>query len=581
MEDWISFEDYLLSIDNGDKYYSNGKKWKRCADDEVICKQPPDFWVMKYQYDSDEQAVEYYIEAGEYYRREGEIIYYVREGRNHPIVWMEEGCSIEDMMNSKWVRDKTEIARLLKSYFKQNIERYYKSHRSDFFRCGWTNTDGKYEYLSITYRESYKREYIENMLNLSKDVYVKRHFEKVNDKEQLSANCLDALNFLKTDRRLVAIFAYTIHALIWDYKYDYDLWKYGQTLKWLDNMDTLFFSMCLYGKDDLKSKAVANAVLDLFGSPENVGKISLKHHISATSIDSRVERLRFYGSVPIIVTSKTNHILKSSAIVRELYRKRWEGRLFVYPVFISNIPINVDEMINIETSGIAFPDPKTEKNEIRAFHAGLMEIIGCFIFFLRNIASKNKKTAFKNYNLDRVKTELEQNGYDIQENLPVFLLYVALTDFSVFLNKIGLNDEAEQLKQMYKEGFIDNDKIIMPNTEESNPEQFDEYLLLIKEIVQDRERQQYDWVKEGNEPRGERERCYYLEADKWYQYFSARAQNKKLKPIKQRVIVNYMYERGLLKTANERTKGLKRNNQYYLTIKADQFDKLIDELLSQ
>lgn len=576
MKDWISFEDYLWSIDNGDKYYYDGKKWKRYEDDEVICKKPPDFWVMTSEYNREELAVECYIAVGKHNIEDYSIIYYVREGKNCPIVRMDEDSSIEDVMSEDWVRDNTEIARLLKSYFRQNIERYYTIHRSDFFKCGWGmyNEIG-YQYRSVTYRSKNPRECFENMLNVNK------YFKEIDDKKELSANCLDALELLKTDRRLVAIFAYTIHALIWDYKYEYDLWRYEQALKWLDNMDTLFFSMCLYGKDDLKSKAVANAVLDLFRSPENVEKISLQHHISATSIDSRVDRLRFYGSVPIIVTSKTNRILKSSAIVRELYRKRRSGRLFVYPAFISNIPINVDEMINIETSEIAFPDPKTEKNEIRAFHAGLMEIIGCFIFFLRNIASKNKKTAFKNYNLDRVKTELEQNGYDIQENLPAFLLYVALTDFGIFLNKIGLNDESERLKKIYREGFIYSDKTTVPKAEESNPEQFDEYLLRINEIVQDRKRPQYEWVKESNEPKGEHERCYYLKADKWYEDFSARVQRKKLNPVKKRVIVNYLYDRGLLKTANPQTKGLKRNNQYYLVIKADQFDQLIDELHQQ
>ena len=50
MKDWISFEDYLWSIDNGDKYYYDGKKWQRYEDDEVICKKPPDFWVMTSEY---------------------------------------------------------------------------------------------------------------------------------------------------------------------------------------------------------------------------------------------------------------------------------------------------------------------------------------------------------------------------------------------------------------------------------------------------------------------------------------------------------------------------------------------------
>ena len=573
MEDWISFEEYLDSIDDGRKYCKEGKKWRTLSEGKTICKQPPDFWIRSSECDWDEQVVECYVAIGRHNKEEDSIIYYVREGKNHFIVKMDEECSIEDVMSEDWVRDKPEIARLLKAYLKQNIERYYTFHRSVFFKCGWVmSTDVGYQYKSVTYRSTDTRECFANMLNINKCV------KEINNKEQLSANCIQALSFLQTDGRLVAVFAYTIHALIWDYKYDYNLRSYEQALKWLDNIDTLFFSMCLYGKDDLKSKAVANVLLDLFSSPKEWGRISLKHHISATSIDNKLDKMMHYGSVPIIVTSRTNRIIKKSEIVSKFYKRRRLGELYVSPVFISNSPINADEMINIETSGMVFPDPKTEKNELIALHSGVLEIINYFIVFLRDGAG-NK--SFFSKNIEQVRSEIKQDDYWIQDNLPTFLLYVALTDFGIFLNKIGLNDESERLKKIYRESFIYSDKTTVPKSEESNPEQFDEYLLRINEIVQDRKRPRYEWVKESNEPKGEHERCYYLKADKWYEDFSARVQRKKLNPVKKRVIVNYLYDRGLLKTANPQTKGLKRNNQYYLVIKADQFDQLIDELHQQ
>ena len=357
----------------------------------------------------------------------------------------------------------------------------------------------------------------------------------------------------------------------------------------MENFDSIFFSICIYGNEFVKAKAIANVLSNLFDNPKKDWKnIPKTPHFSATSVVDRIGSLKRYSSVPVIVTSKTNHIIKSAKVLKELYIKRRTGKLFLFPVYINDTAINVDEMLNIGIDNIKLPFALNDKEAIWKMHHGALELLYYFLLFLckldiqsqvelrereavwtniRRNVDGDKFMAMKELNLSE-----EEDAVWLNDNLPTFLLYVALYDFGLFLNYIGYQEQAVKLKKLYRKAFIDSP---LPCDKGSNLQNFfddKEYLRCMGNMIKIHLSKQADWLFEGNEPRGMKERCYYLLKSEWYEHFCKVVKSEGLSNISERNMMAILKQRHLLK----RQKGssanvVLRKGQYYLAVLANEF----------
>ena len=86
-----------------------------------------------------------------------------------------------------------------------------------------------------------------------------------------------------------------------------------------------------------------------------------------------------------------------------------------------------------------------------------------------------------------------------------------------------------------------------------------------------------EWLFEGNEPRGEKERCYYMQAV-WYEKFSENVKKEKMPKISQRKMIAILKKYGYLKQQKNSTANvLQRDKKPYYTILADAFTEAVNQ----
>jgi len=350
---------------------------------------------------------------------------------------------IKELYKDNWVKDKGELTKLLERYIRHYIKFFLETKSYTLTYCGWKREFNGKEFYSLTKRRGGDFPFIQDMFG--SNVY-----EMYRNKEDFSkillkySQCKEFYDFLFTNPTLIGIFAYTIHALVWDYGCGYEKKNYDLWLSDVENRDALFFSVCLYGKDTDKAKVIANILCNVFNPPQKSWtNISTKHHISATSLKTTVVKLKKYSSVPIIVTSKTNHMMKSSKIVKELYRNREAMKLFVYPVYINDTPINVDEIVNFNVDSVLLPFSVKDKETACKLYKQMTVLLFSFIVYLRDKsmdekADRNQWVEPKNLmeelkSLMNAKKNFEEDW--VENNLPTFLLYAALKFFCDFIKQ--------------------------------------------------------------------------------------------------------------------------------------------------
>lgn len=498
---------------------------------------------------------------------------------------------IKTLYKDKWVKDRSELTILLQRYIRRYIKGYLETKSYILAYCGWKREYNGKEFYSLTKRKGWIFPYIQDMFGSS--VYGMHENKEDFSKILLKFNqCKEFYEFLFSNPTLIGIFAYTIHALIWDYGCEYEKKNYDLWLSNVENRDALFFSACLYGKDTDKTKVIANILCNVFNSPQNSWSyISTKHHISATSLKTTVDKLKRYSSVPIIVTSKSNHMMKSSKIVKELYRHREAMKLFVYPVYINDTPINVDEIVNFNMDSVLLPFSVKDKEAACKLYEQMTVLVFSFVAYLRDksmderadstqwVEPKNLMAELKNL-LD-ARRDLEEDW--VEKNLPLFLLYAALKFFCDFIKQFQ-KEEGEKLLSIYRDCIVNagqtEDSKRQTQKIQISTEQGKRYLLCLNELIQESLKQKEDWLYEGYEPRGEKERCYYMEAV-WYDKFHKKVEKEKMPTINRRGdIIAILKQYGFLKVQKTGPANvLKRGSEpkYYYTILADAFTEAVNQ----
>lgn len=416
-----------------------------------------------------------YVELGftlEDEDRETEVNGYVEDLKRGNIIVEPEDIqeNLEELYKKKWMENKQELISLFTRYTKYYIKNYLKTHYSVLAYCGWkTEEEGK-EFYSLTKRTGGNFPYIRDMFGW--DIYQmyrsREEFPYILDKFN---QCRELYDLLFKNPVLIDVFAYTLHAMTLDYLYGYMKENYYICdYPFWEDKNVLFFSICIHGKDIDKAKLIANLFCNLFNAPKDRWtKISLLHHISATSLKAKVEKLRKYSSVPIIITSKTNHITKSAKILKDLHHNRENMQLFIYPVYINDTSINVDEIVNCDIDGVNLPFPVKDREMACTIYKQVTMMLYSFVLYLRDKSIEGKS----------IRTDAEEDFEQewVEDNASEFWLYTALKSFCDFL-KPYQREEGEKLLSVYR-------KSIMNTGETEEPEQ---QIQAIKSDAQQRQR---------------------------------------------------------------------------------------------
>ncbi len=236
---------------------------------------------------------------------------------------------------------KARILKLYKEYFQKYISDYIEKYPTILAKCGWFQISGKKEFLSITHTEDFYPDFVNDLFdnkvtksNLLNTIFLKLGKEYT---EKNSFNIKNLFEFTISDPCILTAFAYSIHAISWNYVHSY----FRNLPKEIDHV----FSLCIYGKDPALSKELVNLLLNFFTiNPIKWRTIEQKYHISTTSVSKKgIDNLVFYKSIPIIITSKNNHFTKTSSIIRKIDENT---KINIYPVYISDSPIMADEILN-------------------------------------------------------------------------------------------------------------------------------------------------------------------------------------------------------------------------------------------
>ncbi len=591
----LLFQDFLDEISTSNKVYdcSGGNIILTLLEGEkTIAMRIPTMYCKDVAWCGDSDGINFQLcfslEENEDRKAEFEIIVDVDRSKKYKIEIERKEIKdlIKDLYKGKWIKDEEELIKLFTRYIRMYIKSYLETKIYILAYCGWEKEYYQKEFFSLTKRGGLNSPYIQDMFG--KDVYDMYRKEQDFSDILLKYNqCKELYDIFFSNPVLIGVFAYTIHALVWDYgceyeKENYDLWLYN-----IENRDTLFFSVCLYGKDTDKAKVIANILCNVFNSPQNSWTtISTKHHISATSLKTAMNKLRKYSSVPIIVTSKTNHIMKSFKIVKELYRNREAMQLFVYPVYISDTPINADEIVNFNTDSVLLPFSVKDKETAGKLHEQMTVLLFSFVEYLRD---KSMSTSDFRRKDDGQRDEWEnlmnaQKGFEegwIESNLPLFLLYAALKFFCNFIKQFQC-EEGEKLLSLYRNSIVKTEQPMdskqQIQKEKSMAEQGMRYLLCLHKLILDSLKLKEEWLWEGTESRGEKERCYYMYEKVWYKRFTEKLEKEKMEPIGIQVIAKILKEYHILKRYKTSTANvIKRKDKYCYVLLADLFDEKVNQ----
>lgn len=593
----LSFQEFLDEISTLKKEYNcdNGEiVLDVSGEKDVIAKCIPKIKNQNVKWEwGDDGAALYFklffeLEGYEDRKAELEIFVYGLKKQEIEIEREEIQDLIKELYKDKWIKNKGELTKLFERYIRRYIKGYLETKSYTLAYCGWKREYNGKEFYSLTKRKGWNFPYIQDMFG--SNVYEMHENNEDFFQILLKFNqCKEFYDVLFSNPNLIGIFAYTIHALVWDYGCEYEKRNYDLWLSDVENRDALFFSVCLYGKDTDKAKVIANILCNVFNSPQNSWtNISTKHHISATSLETTVDKLKKYSSVPIIVTSKNNHLMKSSKIVKELYRDKAAMKLFVYPVYINDTPINVDEIVNFNVDSILLPFSVKDKEAACKLYEQMTVLLFSFVAYLRDKSMEERADVTQWVELKNLKAELKnlldaRKDFEedwVEKNLPIFLLYAALKFFCDFIKQFQ-KEEGEKLLSIYRDCIVNTGQ-----TEDSkrqtqkiqiSAEQGMRYLLCLNKLIQESLKHKEDWLFEGNEPRGKKERCYYMQAV-WYDKFCKRVEKEKMPTITQRKMVAILKQHCFLKVQKTGPANvLQRGGESYYTILADAFTEAVNQ----
>lgn len=466
---------------------------------------------------------------------------------------------------------------IYKEYFTSCIQNEILYNPALTMKCGWFHNENEWVFKAVNYRndntsapsEKIHHPLIETCMfnGLLKSDFMKKctldtYLAQPNKYEEL-------FSLLISDGNALLIFSYCIHAILWNYSRGYHKFRCED----MPNTDNVLFSLCIYGKNIPLAKTVANLLVNVFDiHRDSWSQIKRTFHISSTSLNkNKFYALEAYRSVPIIVTSKSNHFYKSSSILKEIQDKREHEIFHIFPVYISQSPVEVDEMINCCTDEISL-DIKN-KELLYALHRDMCFLLYSYIRYLTLIQDQNKHLDRTDYAFiaDRIPTEYEHmksQGDFADTHMPEFLLFTSLQCFCYYLSLTPLKKYARQLYSTYVETVMQSDK----RPAQSDSAADTDYIQSLVSFLNSKIKQPSNtsWLFEGKEARDDKEDCYYLSAARGYKYFSAFIKKQNLPYISKTRFLKLLENNGILKLPKTgSSKSFKRREGYFYVLKKE------------
>ena len=437
-----------------------------------------------------------------------------------------------------------------KSYVRGCIKKWLNLNPGLLFQCGWFKEEKKeMNFKSITYRDSEVIKAPYSWVDTLIFNGLVPEFSRITLDSYCNQHDLHGLFSFLQNKCALFLFTCTIHSFLCDYAYN-STWKDPN----ISNTDTGLFSLCIYGRDIAHVKTVANLLLNVFDIPkEQWPVISKKIHISASSICSnKIDALKMYADVPVIFTTRKNRFYKSSRIIKKIHTERQKRKLHIFPVYISEIPISADEIVNC-----CVDDIPTDEN-LGELHSNMCFILYQFIHYLSDIYRTKDTETFEEYRtirnmanreIEKLHTTISDSDFIelIENKLPEILLMSSLETFRYSFFSTPLNPYVDMLTETFKSYITKSEDIPVV----SNSDKVD-YIPLIAEFIHESIRiaKNEEWIFETTEKNedGTKEVCYCITTKEGFKQFTLFLEKKKIETISTRYFTRVLESKGILKT---------------------------------
>ncbi|MCC8162233.1 MAG: hypothetical protein LIO86_03460, partial [Lachnospiraceae bacterium] len=316
------------------------------------------------------------------------------------------------------------------------------------------------------------------------------------------------------------------------------------------------------------------------------------HEVSVSSVKSKYADYAGYASIPIVFSSKTS-LNRNSRIVKRLQGYREGGKIYCFPVFITETAMNADEILDFKVDKYVIREIGEEnltemKNEISY-------LLLSFIHFLSRISDANLRGPGGDGGNDfTALREVEQIFCDVGEAIkgsgePARLelsyyqwLNASIKTFCYFLSvELSLKEQACRLKERAK-AFFSSAEVELSDYE-SKSETEEEALLRFGEYIEalfsdgNGEEPYFHYMKRDTGKIYKGEECYYLGYREFFQDFQAYDQ-KKTHISEERLKVLLKDKDLLVMRPDGRQYGVERGfgngKRTVLVIKKEPFDEL-------
>ena len=456
------------------------------------------------------------------------------------------------------------INSLYKEYFGKYIKEFIKCNPWLFNECGWFRYNGTMMYMPLDDIKTENRLRADFFNGILQKPCFRQSLEELTMSKELFAHFF---NLILSDRSAMMIFAYSIHAVLWNGIYGYGSWKD----KIFANAETVNFSICICGQNEDVLNIIANLLANVFNISENRWSVvSRKYHISASAIlDDKFQRLMYYKSVPVIVKSKSYRFTRAHKIVKRFQIKRDTGDFHIFPVYLSKNPINADEIVNCTIDSVDKCIDIKNKELLQEIHEQYSLLIINLIKYFSKIADTKKYYNREDYdnfvNVHRIVEKFSEENW-IDHHVPEILLYASMDRFCCFLEKTPLNVWVADLRKKMK-SILSTEELSISDTQ---IQQSENYLVLFKEFAEKMlgSSQKKEWLFTGIESRGGKEECYYLQAKVGFRNFEEYLRKRKIPLITERNFINLLVSSDILKLPRTgSSKSQKRRGIYVYVIK--------------
>ena len=442
------------------------------------------------------------------------------------------------------------LSSLLKSYIGGLLLKECSVLSNHVFNIGWSSSkDYPLYFMPLESDHSPVKHSVKELLFYDIDDQKSLVSDSFFVKPEYDDSYVSIIRFLCSDRNILSIFAYTLHAISFHAIVSYDSFnKCTQLIK-----ESSIFSICIYGSDTEKSSAAANIFSNLLAFSPSQPKTLLKNScLSVTSLHAQkyMHKLCYFSSIPFCITAKDHRITRSTTLLKRMQILRERNKLHIYPVFIGTNPINADEVLDFSSDSFTLPDHLSD------YKVKLNRLLCDYIIFLQDILNTDRDLRLSNqfrelYNQDKMLDSnvlFHQKG-SLTQHYNRFL-WLAVTGFCIFLHQNDtLADAALDLFHFAKKHLLNTETITESDVSESFTVK--ELLLSLYAWLQQEASADSDIAKIDFEKRDTHEQCYYLESKFWYASYSKYCRQHKLVAYPEKKIINALKETSILNVRSE------------------------------